>query len=72
MPVTQQLTKKNQRLKKKCITHWHENLMLLQLNHLSSKEVYPITDIRLGGDECPFCNAYLIVLGAQFMKRLGW
>ena len=52
------MTKKNKRLKKKCIKHWHEILMLIQLNHLSRQPL--LIDTSFGAGACAFCREYLI------------
>ena len=57
-PYTSNLSKKNQALKKKCVDHWHEILMLLMLNHLS-KSGRLEDDIEIGSTVCPFCKKYL-------------
>lgn len=51
------LTKKNQRLLKKCLDHWYENLMMLQLNFLSENEILN-EDISVKGRDCAFCREY--------------
>lgn len=56
------LSKKNQNLLKKCLDHWYENLMMLQLNHLSDYE--PLhEEISLRGSDCAFCQEYHNVTG---------
>lgn len=51
--------KKDEKLRKKCVDHWFENLMLLQLNHYSNS---PLTQqIKHQGGECAFCKVYQTV-----------
>lgn len=51
------LSKKNQKLLKECIDHWFENLMMLQLNHLSKHDNLT-DDVHIYGDYCAFCYEY--------------
>ena len=51
------LTKSQEKLKQKCIDHWFENLMMLQLNYLSGHEDLG-EDVYVTGDGCPFCQRY--------------
>lgn len=73
------LTKKNEKLLKKCLDHWYENLMMLQLNFLSDHEFLD-ENISIKGRDCAFCNAYHQVhtpngkigcVGCPIMEKTG-
>jgi hypothetical protein len=51
------LSKKDERLRKKCVEHWQENLMMLQLNYYSKVESLGY-DIDIFCDSCAFCKVY--------------
>ena len=74
------LSKKNEQLKKKCVEHWFENLMLLQLNHYSNldndKKIELRTDISFNSKDCSFCKEYANLAvscceGCPIMSRTG-
>ena len=56
------LTKSQEKLKQKCIDHWFENLMMLQLNYLSGHEDLD-EDVYVTGDGCPFCQHFFDSFG---------
>jgi hypothetical protein len=50
------LSEKDEKLRKQCVDHWFENLMLLQLNHYSDWSLR--FQINHQSSSCSFCNEY--------------